>query len=290
MDFISQSIVIGLVDNAPLVLAAIGFALIYRLNGLINVAFAETVTLGAYFAMWLNTTFELDFFVVLIPTAILSGFLSVATYLFIFRPARRRNVGALEMIIISLGLSIFLRHGLQSIFGYPVRFFDVPFMDSIQVLGVGVSPIRITALASVIILALLLYVFIQKSSFGLQIRALASDERLAQVSGIRPLAVTLMIWFIAGAAGGLAGAFYGVTSAAAPLLGWRQFLFILLVVLVGGAWGLGGVIVVGLGTGIVLTAMALAFGQALYAQLALIIGFMALLKWRGKRLTETAKV
>jgi len=31
----------------------------------------------------------------------------------------------------------------------------------------------------------------------------------------------------------------------APLLGWRQFLFILLVVLVGGSWGLGGVIVAG---------------------------------------------
>mgnify|MGYP000001724988 CR=1 FL=1 len=32
----------------------------------------------------------------------------------------------------------------------------------------------------------------------------------------------------------------------APLLGWQQFLFILLVVLVGGAWGLGGVIAVGI--------------------------------------------
>ena len=78
MDFITQSIVIGLTEQAPLVLAAIGFALIYRLTGLINVAYAETVTLGAYFGMWLNTTFELDFFAALIPTAILAGLLSVA--------------------------------------------------------------------------------------------------------------------------------------------------------------------------------------------------------------------
>ena len=49
--------------------------------------------------------------------AILAGLLSVATYLLIFRPAKRRNVGTLEMIIISFGLSIFLRHGLQFIFG-----------------------------------------------------------------------------------------------------------------------------------------------------------------------------
>ena len=59
--------------------------------------------------MWFNTTFGLDFYAILIPTAVLSGLLSVATYLVIFRPARRRNVGGLEMIIISFGLSILLR-------------------------------------------------------------------------------------------------------------------------------------------------------------------------------------
>ncbi len=137
MEFITQSIVIGVADDAPLVLAAIGFATLYRLTGLINVAYAETLTLGAYFAMWLNTTFGLDFYAVLIPTAILSGLLSVATYLVIFRPAKQRNVGGLEMIIISFGLAIFLRHGLQFIFGSPVRFFDVPPPDTVSILGVG---------------------------------------------------------------------------------------------------------------------------------------------------------
>jgi len=76
-------------------------------------------------------------------------------------------------------------------------------------LGVGVGSFRLLALASVAVLALLLYWFIQRSGLGLQIRALASDEDLAQVSGIRPLAVTVLIWFIAGVAGGLAGAFLG---------------------------------------------------------------------------------
>lgn len=290
MDFIAQSIVIGLVEQAPLVLAAIGFALIYRLTGLINVAYAETLTLGAYFAMWLNTTFELDFYTVLIPTAILSGLLSVATYLLIFRPAKLRGVGVLEMIIISFGLSIFLRHGLQFIFGYPTRFFDVPPPDTVWVLGVGVTSFRLVAFLTVVLLAFLLYLFIQRSRYGLQVRALASDENLAQVSGIRPLAVTVMIWFIAGLAGGLAGAFLGVGSSVNPLLGWREFLFILLVVLAGMRWGIAGVIGVGVAAGIAYTAMALTFDQILYAELVLIAGFIVLLKWRGRRLTETAKV
>jgi branched-subunit amino acid ABC-type transport system permease component len=290
MEFITQSVVIGVAYDAPLVLAAIGFALLYRLTGLINVAYAETLTLGAYFAMWLNTTFGLDFYAVLIPTAILSGLLSVATYLVIFRPAKKRNVGGLEMIIISFGLAVFLRHGLQFIFGSPVRFFDVPPPDTVSILGVGVTSFRLVAVVTVALLSLLLYLFIQRSKFGLQIRALASDEQLAQVSGIRPLVVTVMIWFLAGIAGGLAGAFIGVGSSVDPLLGWHEFLFIMLVVLVGGAWGLGGVIVVGVATGIALTAMELRLGQIYYAQLVLIVAFIILLKWRGRRLTESAKV
>jgi len=290
MDLVTQSLVIGLTEYAPLVLAAIGFALLYRLTGLINVAYAETLTLGAYFGVWLNTSFGLDFYAVLIPVGIMSGLLSVATYLAVFRPAHRRNVGALEMIIISFGLSIFLRYGLQFVFGYPVRYFDVPPPDTVDLLGVGVGSFRLLALISVAVLSLVLYLFIQRTSYGLKVRALASDEALAKVSGIHPLVVTVLIWFIAGVAGGLAGAFLGVGSAVAPLLGWRQFLFILLVVLVGGSWGLGGVIVAGVVAGIAVAAMTLQFGQVLYAQLILIIAFIVILKIRGTRLTETAKV
>jgi len=290
MDIFSDSIVIGLTEQAPLILAAMGFALLYRLTGLINVAYSETITLGAYMGMWINTTFELNFYAILIPTGLVAGLISVGTYFAVFRPAKKRNVGSLEMIIISFGLSVFLRHALQFVFGYPVRFFDVPAPDTFFVLGVGVSSFRLVAVASVFVLAFGLYWFIQKTSYGLQIRALANDEDLAQVSGIRPLAVTVLIWFLAGVAGGLAGAFYGVASAVAPLLGWRQFLFILLVVLVGGAKNIGGVIIVGAVTAISLTFMTLEFGQALYAQLVLIVIFIVILKVRGSRAAEAGKV
>jgi branched-subunit amino acid ABC-type transport system permease component len=290
MDVITQSLVIGLTENAPLVLAAIGFALLYRLTGLINVAYAETITLGAYFGMWFNTTYGLDFYAALIPAGLLAGLLSVATYLAIFRPAKHRNVGVLELIIISFGLSIFLRHGLQFVFGYPERYYDVPPPDTIMILGVGVTSFRLLALVSVAALSLLLYLFIQRTDLGLRIRALASDEDLARVSGIRPLAVTVLIWFIAGVAGGMAGAFYGVGASVSPQLGWRLFLLIMMVALVGGSWGLGGVILVGVGTSVALAAMALEFDQVLYAQLLLIVAFVVVLKVRSMRLAETAKV
>lgn len=290
MGLLGDALVIGLTDEAPLVLAAIGFALLYRLTGLINVAYSETVTLGAYLGMWVNTNFGASFYGSLIPAGLLAGLVSVGTYFVVFRPAKRRNAGVLEMIIISFGLSIFLRYGLQFIFGYANRYYDVPLPGAIDILGVGVSSFRIVALVSVFVLATLLYLFIQKSSYGLQIRALASHEDLAQVSGIRPLAVTVLIWFLAGVAGGLAGAFYAVGSSARPYLGWEQFLFILLVVLVSGSKNIRNVIVVGAVTGVALTAMTLQLGQRLYAQLVLIVAFMLFLKWRRTRLPEMGKV
>ncbi len=194
------------------------------------------------------------------------------------------------MIIISFGLSVFLRHALQFVFGYPHRYYEVTFGEPIRVLGVGVAWYRLLALGSVLALALLLYWFIQRTRLGLQIRALASDEDLAQVSGIRPLLVTVLIWFIAGVAGGFAGAFYGVGSAVSPRLGWRQFLLILLVVLVGGAKNIGGVIIAGIGTGVALAAMTLVFPQTLYADLVLILAFVVILKVRGGRIIEAGKV
>ena len=76
----------------------------------------------------------------------------------------------------------------------------------------------------------------------------------------------------------------------APLLGWRQFLFIFLVVMIGGAKNIGGVIIVGAITGIALAAMTLQFGQVLYAQLGLIVAFVLFMKFRGRQTVGSGKV
>ena len=290
-EFVADSLVIGLTQHAPLVLAALGFALLYRLTGLLNVAFAETVTLGGYFAVWLTSTFNIGFAIAVLPAGIMAGVLSVITYLLVFRTAKNRNVEGLELIVISFGLALFLRHALQFVFGFNTRNFPTGSLPTTyQIFGVGVSQDRLIAVASVAILATAIYLFIRLTSFGLQIRALASNEGLAQASGVRPLTVTLLIWFVAGLAGGLAGAFYGNGSAVTSLLGARQLLLVLLVVLVGGIWDLLGVVWVGIGAGIMLAAMTLLFRSDLYAQLVLIVAFLVVLKLRGNRLTAGSKV
>ena len=289
MDFLAKAVIIGLTEQAPLVLAAMGLALIYNLSKVINVAFAETVTLGAYFAQWVNEAFSASFYLSLVVAGILSGLLSCVTYYVVFRTAERRGVGVVEVIIISLGLSVLLRYALQFVFGYEARFFDTPPPTFLKLFGVGFTSFQLTAFILVITLAVLFYLFVQKTVWGRQVRALASDADLAKVSGINPLLTTLVVWFMAGAAGGLAGAFWGVGSSAKPGLGWDRFLLTLLVVLVGGARGLRGVILAGMGTGVLLSALKLEIAP-LRAEIVLLVAFIIVLKLRGNRFRELAKV
>ena len=102
MDLLADSLVIGLTEQAPLILAAMGFFLLYRLTGLINVAYSETITLGAYLGMWLNTTYDLDFYTVLIPAGLLAGLISVATYFVVFRPAKQRDIPVPVRIVVPI--------------------------------------------------------------------------------------------------------------------------------------------------------------------------------------------
>ena len=289
MDFIAKAVIIGLTEQAPLVLAAMGMALIYNLSKVINVAFAETITLGAYFAQWVNVAFSASFYLSMVVAGILSGLLSCVTYFVVFRTAERRGVGPVEVIIISLGLSVLLRYALQFVFGYEARFFDTPPPRFMKLFGVGYTSFQLTAFVLVIALAVVIYLFVQRTAWGRQVRALASDADLAKVSGINPLLTTLLMWFIAGVAGGLAGAFWGVGSSAKPGLGWDRFLLTLLVVLVGGARGLRGVILAGMGTGVLLSALKLEIAP-LRAEIVLLVAFILVLKLRGNRFRDMAKV
>lgn len=141
-----DSLVLGLFQAGPLVLAAIGFTLIFYLNGFINVAYAETVTVGAYAAVTFNAILGLNFYLSIVPSALLAGGLSVLTYLVIFRPALRRGVGPTEMIILSVGVSFFLR--------FLLRIEDVPGVDGFEFFGIELYNFQTGPLVNVDILGL----------------------------------------------------------------------------------------------------------------------------------------
>jgi len=164
MSLITDSLILGIIEAAPLVLAAMGFTLIFYLNGFINVAYSETVTIGAYFAIVFNSMLGMNFYLAIIPSAVLSGVINVAAYLLVFRPAARRGVESTEMIILSVGLSFFMRYSLRLIFGSTLYALDIVSPTSIKLFGIGITNIQLTALVLVAVITVALYIFIYRSS------------------------------------------------------------------------------------------------------------------------------
>lgn len=277
MEGLTDPLILGLFGAAPLVLAAVGFTLIYYLNGFINVAYAENMTLGAYLAVLFNVKLGWDFYLTIIPSALLAGLLSVATFVLVFRPAMRRGVGPTELIILSVGLSFAIRFACRLLFGIKLYLFDTGKPAYFNLLGIGITDYQLTALALATAMAVGLYLFIFRTRYGEQMRALAGNRDLAKASGINPNQVSILIWFIAGVAGGLAGIFYGVFSFVNADIGWNLILIIIMISILGRVGNVRGALVVGVGAGIVV-AFITQVTQPLYAQVVLLVLFVIVLK------------
>ena len=282
MSLITDSLILGIIEAAPLVLAAMGFTLIFYLNGFINVAYAETVTIGAYFAVVFNSMLGLNFYLAIIPSALLSGVINVAAYLVVFRPASQRGVASTEMIILSVGLSFFMRYSLRLIFGSELYALDIVSPTSIKIFGIGITNIQLTALVLVAVITIALYLFIYRTNYGEMMRGLANNEVLAMVSGINPVRVSVLIWFIAGVAGGLAGLFYGVFSFVTTALGWKLVLIIIMVTIVGGIGNVRGALIASIGAGIISASVTLV-SKPLYGEVILLLVFIGVLRLKKER-------
>lgn len=281
--FLSSTLVLGLLEAAPLVLAAIGFTLIFRLNGFVNVAYAENITMGAYFAVIFNSILGWNFYVSIIPAALMSGLLSVVTYLVVFRPAFRRGVGKTELIILSVGVSYFIRYAARILFGNDLFNFNFSSTSYLSVFGIGVTNIQLTCIGLVAVISVGIYLFIYKTNYGEKMRALADNEELAMISGINPTKVSLLIWFIAGSSAGLAGLFYGTFSFVSSSLGWNLILIVIMVTIVGGIGSIRGALAASAFVGIITSAVNLKTSNSLYGEIVLLIIFIGILKIRKVR-------
>jgi len=282
MWLIRDSIFIGILQASPLILAAMGFTLILYLNGFINFAYGESITYGAYIAAMFNVSFGLGFYGSIIPAALLSGVISVLSYLYLFRPAIKRGMRTTELIILSIGLSFMLRYGLVLFVGAENIFVNEPPVAYFNFIGIGATNLQLVALVLVLVLAFNLYWLIYRTDFGQVVRGLANNTELAMASGINPHKVSVSVWFIAGVVGGLSGVFSGVFALANPLLGWNLILITVMVSIVAGVGSVRGAIAVSILAGIV-TAFVTLISKPLYSEVFLLACFIGVLWYRGGR-------
>jgi branched-chain amino acid transport system permease protein len=193
----------GLTVGAVYALVALGFTLIYNACDVINFAQGEFVMLGGM------TTVFLGLAGVPLPLAavlaiIFTLIVGLALHRFAIEPAR--GSGAVVLIIITIGASIFLRGAAQVVFDK--RFHSLPpFLpgDAIRLGGATILPQSLVVLAGAVVVVVLLWAFIERTLLGKAMVATAANEIAARLVGIDTRRIVGWSFAISAAMGAVAG-------------------------------------------------------------------------------------
>lgn len=241
----------GLVTGSVIALAAAGVSIVYGILRLVNFAYGDYMTFGAFMGILFNVTLGLP----IVPSALLAmvatAVLSVGLELVLWRPLRGRSAGFMSLFLVSVGLALVLRHVIYLVAGPQPRAYAVdPY--KVYVIGSarlsGAQGIAIVVAAVGIVLVGLL---IARTGVGRMMRALADDLPLAAVSGVRTGRVIMAAWIISGLLAGLAGVLAGlVQTSFNPQLGFTLLLPIFAAVVLGGIGSAYGALAGGLALGL----------------------------------------
>ncbi len=252
---LAQLTVAGIKFGAIIAITAIGLSLIFGTTNLINFAHGELVTIGALTAFFLNAA-TLGPGWGLIPAALaavaVGALVGAGLELGMWRPLRSRGTGRIQLFIISIGLSLFLRHLLLVIYGSRPRPYTEYVIQEALVLGpIAITPrdLVITVLALAVLVAVGLMLL--RTRIGKAMRAVADDRDLAEASGVDVARVVLVVWVVGGGLAALGGVLFGLSEIVAWDMGFRLLLLMFAAVILGGLGSAFGAMAGGLLVGLV---------------------------------------
>jgi len=211
-DFITYSF-IGLAIGCIYALIALGFAIIYKASDVINFAQGELLLLGAYVASYAMASWHLAF-----PLALLIAIIvTVIVGLLFERFALRRMIGrpVFAIVMVTIGLDVLLRTGISIRLGATQILSSAsPFSTASQthIGGVILNSIDITIVVVTLLCCAALYLFFNRTRYGLAMRATALDQEAALAIGIDIRTVYALAWGIAGAVAALGGVLLAARS------------------------------------------------------------------------------
>ncbi|GIH77061.1 branched-chain amino acid ABC transporter permease [Planobispora longispora] len=210
----------GLFVGSFYALVALGYSMVYGIIKLLNFAHGDLYMLGAFtgFAVLgaaggVPSSLSLPLLLgVLLATMAITGLAGVALERVAYRPLRRAP--RLSLLITAVGASFALEYGMRAVAGadprvYPVRLGGTP----LEILGARLTPQQLVLIAVAVVFMIGLNLLVTRTREGRAMRAIALDPRTSALMGIDVNAVISRTFFLgsalAGAAGVMAGAYYG---------------------------------------------------------------------------------
>jgi branched-subunit amino acid ABC-type transport system permease component len=206
-----QILLNGLITGSAYALLAIGFTLQYATVRYFNLTYGIVGTLGAYMAFVLNEYAGWPLPIALLGAGIFALLLGLLSYFGLFKIMIKRHCSNVVILVASFGLLIVLENITGLIFGYTSRAisFSSEIVKGLEFFDLIITPAQVVIALTALVTMLALEIFLQKTKFGMAIRAIGDNHELTTVLGLQTekivIAVFMLTSFIAGIGAALSG-------------------------------------------------------------------------------------
>jgi branched-chain amino acid transport system permease protein len=248
MELFLMALTTGIMVGGIYALIALGWVLIYKCSGVLNLAMGELTLVGAYVTLSFYSM-GVPFLLSLLFSLIIGFILGILTE----RIFLDRLIGEpiLAVIMVTVGLSFFFKGIVELIWGTDTRVFTPPVfsLKPIQIGPLIIGQVYLWSFVAAIVLLCVFVSFFQYTRWGLAMQATADDEMAALSLGISARFVYATAWAIAFMAAGVGGTLLGNINGLNISVGYLGLLVLPAVVL-GGLNSVPGAIVGGIIIGV----------------------------------------
>lgn len=280
----------GLSLGSVLLLAALGLAVTFGVMGVINMAHGEMVMLGAYTTVMVQEAFRTIPWLEpwSLPLSVPAAFLVTAAIGVVLERGLIRHLYGrpLETLLMTFGVGMILQQSVRLLFGAQNREVRSPaWMQGIVTLpgGVEVTQNRLWIICFALVVLAVTFTAIRFTRFGLEMRAVVQNRRIASTMGIRTGRVDAMTFAFGSGIAGMAGVALSQIDNVSPNLGTGYIIDSFMVVVFGGVGSLAGTMIGAFTLGLV-NKMLEPWAGAVLAKIAVLVGIMLFIQRRPKGL------
>jgi urea transport system permease protein len=253
-----QNVWYGISLGSVLLLAAIGLAITFGVMGVINMAHGEMVMLGAYTTFVVQEVirnhapglFDASLLIALPLAFLVAALMGMLIERTVIRPLYGRP---LETLLATWGVSLILQQSVRMIFGPTNREVGNPSWASgaFELGQLSITYNRLWLVVFSLTVFAALYLLLNKTSFGLHVRAVTQNRRMASAIGIRTPWIGALTFAVGSGIAGIAGVGLSQIDNVSPDLGQGYSIDSFMVVVFGGVGSLWGTLVASMTLGVV---------------------------------------
>ena len=242
LDQLGNGLLLGIIISV----ASVALSLLYGVTRIVNFAHGEIIALGAIATLFFSSPIDyrvlfldkfsplgLNFALSCILAVIICGLFGGLLELILFRPLRKGNVGNIAVLVVTIGLSIFIRHLYLLFATGKVQNFPLELQRRQTYLFFDMTPRNVKVLIAGILVMILIGLLLTYTKLGKAMRAVRDSEELSSVSGINSDNIILITWISSSMLAGLAGVFQAIIND----VRWNMGCLILLLIFAGTVLG-----------------------------------------------------